>query len=112
MKEKKGRPLLDYALRPYVVTPVTYIRDQSSVVPEMVEMLMDAGADPYTSVDLNPGPIGGATVFDLFQKDQRNPKSQIKSNEERERVNSMLQRGARHQVVIPRQIPGQRLVGI
>jgi hypothetical protein len=63
---KKGRPLLDYALRPRRRTPITMPyhsqRDDPSVDVVMVKMLLEHGADPNQAVHLN----GGQTVWALF----------------------------------------------
>ncbi|KAI2631192.1 hypothetical protein GGS21DRAFT_168574 [Xylaria nigripes] len=64
--KKKGRPLLDYALRPRRVTPLSMpyhsTRDDPSLDVAMVEMLLDNGANPNQQVHLN----GGASVWELF----------------------------------------------
>lgn len=63
---KKGRPLLDYALRPRRVTPLDlpyHLQTENpSVDPEMVRLLVDEGADVNARVHLNDG----KTVFELF----------------------------------------------
>lgn len=63
---KKGRPLLDYALRPRRVTPLDlpyYLQAEApSVDPEMVRLLVDEGADVNARVYLNDG----TAVFPLF----------------------------------------------
>lgn len=63
---KKGRPLLDYALRPKRVTPLElpgHLQTENpSVDPEMVRLLVDEGADVNARVHLNDG----KTVFELF----------------------------------------------
>lgn len=63
---KKGRPLLDYALRPRRVTPLDLPyhlqQEDSGVEPEMVQLLVDEGADVNARVHLNDG----MTVFALF----------------------------------------------
>lgn len=63
---KKGRPLLDYALRPRRVTPLDlpyHLRQEDSgVEPEMVQLLVEEGADVNARVFLNDG----MTVFALF----------------------------------------------
>lgn len=54
---KPGRPLLDYALRPYRVTPLTTPyhaqRDEPNINVELVALLLEAGADPNQPVFLN-----------------------------------------------------------
>lgn len=64
--EKRGRPLLDYALRPLRVIPVTMRyqlqRDDPWIDINMVRLLLENGADPNQPVHLNKG----ATVWQLF----------------------------------------------
>ncbi|KAF3073827.1 hypothetical protein CFAM422_004410 [Trichoderma lentiforme] len=63
---KGGRPLLDYALRPRRVTPLAMPyhsqRDDSIVDQDMVQLLLEHGADPNQRVYLN----NGWTVWELF----------------------------------------------
>lgn len=63
---KNGRPLLDYALRPRRVTPISIKyhsqRDDPSVDVDMVRLLLQNGADPNQKVHLNDG----RTVWALF----------------------------------------------
>ncbi|KAL1849363.1 hypothetical protein Daus18300_013294 [Diaporthe australafricana] len=63
---KKGRPLLDYALRPRRVTPLDlpyYLQTEApSVDPEMVRLLVDEGAEVNARVHLNDG----TALFPLF----------------------------------------------
>lgn len=55
--QKRGRPLLDYALRPRRITPIFMpyhsVRDDPSVDVEMAELLLDNGANPNQAVHLN-----------------------------------------------------------
>ena len=64
--QKRGRPLLDYALRPRRPTPITMkyhtLRDDPSVEVGMVKLLLEHGADPNQPVYLNDG----KTVWALF----------------------------------------------
>jgi hypothetical protein len=66
--EKEGRPLLDYALRPRRVTPISmpfhHIRDDPSVSVDMVRLLLspEYKADPNQIVRLN----GDRSVWALF----------------------------------------------
>lgn len=64
--QKRGRPLLDYALRPRRVTairmPYHSERDDPSVDVTMVQLLLDYGASPNQKVHLNDG----RTVWALF----------------------------------------------
>lgn len=63
---KPGRPLLDYALRPHRITPLTTPyhapRDEPNICVELVELLLKAGADPNQTVYLN----GDRSVWALF----------------------------------------------
>ncbi|UKZ52663.1 hypothetical protein TrVGV298_006444 [Trichoderma virens] len=64
--KKNGRPLLDYALPPRRVTPISMpyhsLRDDPSVDIGMVKLLLENGADPNQKVHLNDG----RTVWALF----------------------------------------------
>jgi hypothetical protein len=64
--QKRGRPLLDYALRPRRVTPISMpyhsVRDDPSIDIDMVELLLHHGADPNQPVHLN----NGRSVWALF----------------------------------------------
>ncbi|KAH5096643.1 hypothetical protein HBI56_137370 [Parastagonospora nodorum] len=64
--QKGGRPLLDYALRPRRVTPISMdyhtTRDDPSVDIKMVELLLAHGANPNQSVHL----YDGESVWALF----------------------------------------------
>ncbi|RYP08545.1 hypothetical protein DL765_008750 [Monosporascus sp. GIB2] len=57
--QKGGRPLLDYALRPRRITPISMpyhsIRDDPSLDVDMVELLLHNGADTNQPVHLNGG---------------------------------------------------------
>lgn len=44
--EKKGRPLLDYALRPWMESPLNVPQSQGLPNPLMVQLLLQKGADP------------------------------------------------------------------
>jgi len=63
---KAGRPLLDYALRPRRVTPISMPyhskREDPSIDIDMVRLLLEHGADPNQKVHLNDG----RTVWVLF----------------------------------------------
>jgi hypothetical protein len=56
LMQKRGRPLLDYALRPLRSTPISMdyhtSRDDPSVDVNMVELLLSSGADPDQPVHL------------------------------------------------------------
>lgn len=64
--QKRGRPLLDYALRPRRITPISMpyhsTRDDPSVEVDMVKLLLENGANPNQPVYLN----GGTSVWALF----------------------------------------------
>jgi hypothetical protein len=64
--EKKGRPLLDYALRPLRTTPIAMpyhsVRDESSIDVEMIILLLEHDADPNQPVFL----YEKETVWGLF----------------------------------------------
>jgi hypothetical protein len=64
--QKRGRPLLDYALRPRRITPISMpyhsVRDDPSLDVDMVELLLHNGADPNQPVRLNRG----ISVWALF----------------------------------------------
>jgi hypothetical protein len=64
--QKRGRPLLDYALRPRRTTPIILRyysqRDDLSVDVDTVRLLLEYGADPNQPVYLNEG----RTVWELF----------------------------------------------
>ena len=64
--QKRGRPLLYYALRPRRRTPITMkyhtLRDDPSVEVDMVKLLLEYGADANQPVYLNDG----KTVWALF----------------------------------------------
>ncbi|GKZ74569.1 hypothetical protein AnigIFM50267_000806 [Aspergillus niger] len=66
LMKKRGRPLLDYALRPLRVTAITMPyhsqRDEPSVNVRMVEILLQKGANPNAKVYLNKD----RTVWALF----------------------------------------------
>ncbi|OAL47401.1 hypothetical protein IQ07DRAFT_633775 [Pyrenochaeta sp. DS3sAY3a] len=64
--EKRGRPLLDYALRPLRQIPISMRyqseREHLQIDVNMVKLLLENGADPNRPVQLNDG----ATVWQLF----------------------------------------------
>jgi hypothetical protein len=57
--KKRGRPLLDYALRPRRTTPISMPyysqRDDPSVSTDMVQLLLEHGTDPNQAIYLNDG---------------------------------------------------------
>lgn len=55
LRQKRGRPLLDYALRPDMVTPLTIeTLTQPPVVP-IVKLLLELGADPNAGIYVYDG---------------------------------------------------------
>ncbi|KAL9627313.1 MAG: hypothetical protein Q9164_007641, partial [Protoblastenia rupestris] len=50
LKQKKGRPLLDYALRPNIVTPTKLPHFVDFIDFDLVAMLLEKGADPNQKV--------------------------------------------------------------
>ncbi len=59
---KRGRPYLDYALRPNLVTPTNIPHYIKYIDFKMVGMLLDKGADPNEKVSI----YGNVTVWALF----------------------------------------------
>jgi hypothetical protein len=62
LQEKRGRPLLDYALRPTVVTPIQLPYQESNIDSAMVRFLLDKGANPNQPMNI----YERRTVWDLF----------------------------------------------
>ena len=62
IRKKQGRPLLDYALRPKIVTPTRLPQLVEFISFDMVRMLLEKGADPNEKVSL----YGNLTVWGLF----------------------------------------------
>lgn len=62
MRAKKGRPLLDYALRPNIVTPTKLPHLVEFIDFEMVRILLEHGADPNEKVSI----YANMTVWGLF----------------------------------------------
>lgn len=59
---KQGRPLLDYALRPTMVTPIRLPQLVEFIDFDMVSLLLDKGANPNEKVSI----YGNITVWGLF----------------------------------------------
>ena len=76
LRAKQGRPLLDYALRPNIVTPTGLPHLVEFLDFEMIRILLDKGADPNQKVHI----YGDVTVWGLFllacyeRKDVDDPK--------------------------------------
>ena len=62
LRSKRGRPLLDYALRPNLVTPTRLPQLAESIDFDMVRLLLDRGANPNEKVRI----YGNITVWALF----------------------------------------------
>ena len=62
LRGKRGRPLLDYALRPNLVTPTKLPQLVEFIDFDMVRLLLDRGADPNEKVSI----YGNITVWALF----------------------------------------------
>ena len=77
LRAKRGRPLLDYALRPRIVTPTKLPQLVEFIDFDMVRLLLDKGANPNEKVSI----YGNITVWALFllscyeRKDIRNPQA-------------------------------------
>jgi hypothetical protein len=114
---KRGRPLLDYALRPRRSTPISMPyhsqRDDPSVDIGMIRLLLDHGADPNQAVHLN----GGKTVWALFLISLHESSARAQSGTRGEKIavslinawyqacELLIQRGARGDCVIVRDRP-------
>jgi hypothetical protein len=77
LKSKQGRPLLDYALRPAIATPIDLPLLNDPISIKMVRILLNCGADPNQLVR-----ILDDTVWGLFLKDRclSKAREQFKSN--------------------------------
>ena len=62
LHSKRGRPLLDYALRPNLVTPTRLPQLAEFIDFDMVRLLLDRGANPNEKVSV----YGNITVWALF----------------------------------------------
>ena len=62
LRSKRGRPLLDYALRPNLVTPTRLPQLAEFIDFDMVRLLLDKGANPNEKVSI----YGNMTVWALF----------------------------------------------
>ncbi|PSN61523.1 hypothetical protein BS50DRAFT_504460 [Corynespora cassiicola Philippines] len=82
-QKKSGRPLLDYALRPYRITPISMpyhsTRDDSSVDIDMITLLLDDGADPNQPVYLYDGEtVWGLFLVSIHERDGETSSSSLK----------------------------------
>jgi hypothetical protein len=68
---KRGRPLLDYALRSRRVTPIHIpyhsMREDPSLDVDMVELLLSNGADPYQPI-YERGSGGASSTYQSLNK--------------------------------------------
>jgi energy-coupling factor transporter ATP-binding protein EcfA2 len=62
IRQKGGRPLLDYALRPAMVTPLQIVNPEQGPVLPVLELLLDMGADPNARIYM----YGNRTPWELF----------------------------------------------
>ena len=62
LRQKKGRPLLDYALRPTIVTPTQLPAQYMHIDEKLVRFLLDKRADPNQKVNI----YDRRPVWDLF----------------------------------------------
>ena len=75
IKTKRGRPLLDYALRPTPLARITRFKSHDSVDYDTVNLLLERGADPNQEVRV----YGDVTVWALFLQEMFALKSENKS---------------------------------
>ncbi|CAG1989313.1 unnamed protein product [Fusarium graminearum] len=76
IRQKGGRPLLDYALRPTMVTPLQIIHLEQGPVLPIVELLLDLGADPNAGIYI----YENRTPWELFlEMCHQHTKQEIKS---------------------------------
>ncbi|KAJ0306279.1 hypothetical protein COL516b_004735 [Colletotrichum fioriniae] len=98
--KKTGRPLLDYALRPTTATPLE-LPTQEGPVGDMVEFLLQNGAEPNQSIEL----YGGKTPWQLFLSvcyghNLQADKSNLDEDEVTDTIVAILLSGADHRVRI------------
>lgn len=62
ISQKRGRPLLDYALRPRIRSPILSLLGDDILDPHMVRLLLDQGSDPNQEI----GIYDGYTIWSLF----------------------------------------------
>ncbi|GKZ28320.1 hypothetical protein AbraIFM66950_003577 [Aspergillus brasiliensis] len=117
LTKKRGRPLLDYALRPLRVTTITMPyhsqRDEPSVNVQMIELLLQKGANPNAKVYLNRD----RTVWALFllacyQAEQEGPVSDSLRNAWCEACKILIKSGARLDQSLGKDIEGLSVQGI
>jgi hypothetical protein len=73
IRQKEGRPLLDYALRPRRLSPILSHLGQKNIVdPQIVRLLLEHGSDPNEQIEHYA--LGSVdTVWDLFITNCSNP---------------------------------------
>ena len=75
IREKRGRPLLDYALRPWPFAGLgRSYRASGDVDPEIVRLLLHRGADPNESISVYGGSV---TVWTMFLQKMRIGRPQV-----------------------------------
>ena len=102
---KGGRPLLDYALRPRRITPISMpyhsVRDEPSLDVDMVQLLLDNGADPNQPVHLNGGKSVWAlcllSIHETFARESGGPSSKYRrlNNAWYQTCRALIKAGAR-----------------
>lgn len=102
--KKRGRPLLDYALRPERVTPVilhyNYHCDMPWIDPDLVSMLIGKGADPNAIIRI----LDDQTPWSLFLLSCRKNWQMWPRETKRcahESIKILLQAGARTDITLP-----------
>lgn len=113
--EKRGRPLLDYALRPRRITPAELPyqlqEEDMNIDAQLVEALLSRGADPNQKIHI----YGGMTVWCLFlsfsltDHDPLRPSTRSKTepNAQLRAIEALIEHGADQKVVIPNLRVGQ-----
>ncbi|KAL6921252.1 hypothetical protein FSST1_005278 [Fusarium sambucinum] len=95
--QKGGRPLLDYALRPKMVTPLQIIHLEQGPVLPIVELLLDLGVDPnagiYIYEDRTPWELFLEMCYQHARQDKNS--SEYLIDDIGSAVELMVQRGAR-----------------
>lgn len=65
LREKRGRPYLDYALRPKMVTPIELADQDASPDADMVRLLLERGANPNQKIYI----YDQSSAWELFLKE-------------------------------------------
>jgi hypothetical protein len=101
VKNKKGRNLLDYALRPSLISSVLHLEHRDTIHPDMVQVLLASGCDPRDVV----------THDQRYGIDLLPSKARVQDEEAAEKIRLMLDRHVNQR---PRPIigsAGEHLVG-